>query len=128
LPVRRADRRGGLGATSRCCSPGVWSAPASKEVAVVFVRVVRFTDVSAERIAGLLARIESDGPPPGVPTTGLKMLYDEAQGTAVVLQYFATAQDMDAGAQAFSAMDAAETPGVRASVDMCEVKLEREVP
>jgi hypothetical protein len=94
----------------------------------VFVRVVRFTDVSAERIAGLLARIESDGPPPGVPTTGLKMLYDEAQGTAVVLQYFATAQDMDAGAQAFSAMDAAETPGVRASVDMCEVKLEREVP
>jgi hypothetical protein len=95
----------------------------------VYVRVVRFTDVSAERIAGLQARIEeADEPPTGVPMTGLKILYDEAQGTAVVLQHFATAQDMDAGAQAFSAMDAAETPGTRASVDMCEIKLEREVP
>jgi hypothetical protein len=98
------------------------------EVAAVFVRVVRFTDVSAERIDRLLARIEeSDGPPPGVPSTGLKMLYDREQGTAVVLQHFATAEDMDAGAQAFSAMDAAETPGMRASVDMCEVKLEVEL-
>jgi hypothetical protein len=42
----------------------------------VYVRVVRFSDVSAERIEGLLARIrESDGPPPGVPSTGLKVLY-----------------------------------------------------
>ena len=62
----------------------------------------------------------------GVPTTGLKVLYDGEQGTAVVLQYFATAEDMDAGAQAFGAMDAAETPGTRASVDMCEIKLEVE--
>jgi hypothetical protein len=95
----------------------------------VYVRVVRFTDVSTERIEGLLARIEeSDGPPPGVSSTGLKMLYDGDQGTAVVLQYFATAEDMDAGAKAFSAMDSAETPGTRASVDMCEMKLEREMP
>jgi hypothetical protein len=98
------------------------------EVAAVYVRVVRFTDVSAERIEALQARIEeSDGPPPGVPSTGLTMLYDGEQGTAVVLQYFATAEDMDAGAQAFSAMDPADTPGTRASVDMCEVKLELEV-
>jgi hypothetical protein len=90
----------------------------------MYVRVVRFTDVSAERIKELLARIEeSDGPPPGVPTTGLKILVDEAQGTAVVLQSFATAEDMEAGARAFSAMDPSETPGTRASVDMCEVKL-----
>ena len=80
------------------------------------------------RVEGLLARIEeSDGPPPGVPATGLTMLYDEEQGTAVVLQYFATAEDMDAGGQAFSTMDRAETPGTRASVDMCEIKLELDV-
>jgi hypothetical protein len=98
------------------------------EVAAVFVRVVRFSDVSAERVEGLQARIEeSDGPPPGVPATGLKVLYDGEQGTAVVLQYFATAEDMDAGAQAFSAMDATETPGTRVSVDMCEIKLEVEM-
>jgi hypothetical protein len=95
----------------------------------VYVRVVRFTDVSAERIEALLARIEeSEGPPADVPATGLKVLFDESQGTAVVLQYFDTAQDMDAGAQVFSAMDPSDTPGTRASVDMCELKLERQLP
>jgi hypothetical protein len=94
----------------------------------MYVRVVRFTDVSAERMEGLLARIEqSNGPPPDVPSTGLNVLFDEAQGTAVVLQHFATAEDMDAGAKVMSAMDASETPGARASVDTCEVKLELEV-
>jgi hypothetical protein len=90
------------------------------------VRVVRFTDVSAERMQKLLARIEeSDGPPPGVPAKGLKVLFDASQDTAVVLQYFESAEDMEVGAQVFSAMDPSETPGTRASVDMCEVKLER---
>jgi hypothetical protein len=92
----------------------------------VNVRVVRFTDVTAERVEQLLARIEeSEGPPPGVPTTGLELLFDEAQGTAVVLQFFATAEDMRVGDQAFGAMDSSETPGTRTSVDMCEVKLEQ---
>jgi hypothetical protein len=92
----------------------------------MYVRAVRFTDVSAERMRELLARVEeSDGPPPGVPSTGLKVLYDEGQGTAVVLQEFASTEDMEAGAKVFSAMDSAETPGTRASVDMCEVKIER---
>lgn len=91
----------------------------------MYVRVVRFTDVNAERIEKLLARIkESDGPPPGVPATGLRILFDEAEGTAVVLQRFATAQDMETGARAFEAMDPSETPGTRVSVDMCEMKLE----
>ena len=94
----------------------------------MYVRVVRFTDVTAERVQQLLARIEeADGPPPDVPTTGLQMLFDESQGTAVVLQFFDTAEDMQAGDQAFGAMDPSETPGTRASVDMCELKLERRV-
>jgi hypothetical protein len=92
----------------------------------VHVRVVRFTDVSAERVDALLARIDAQGPPPGLPIASLKILFDEDQNTAVVLQYFETADDLAAGAQAFSAMDASETPGTRASVDMCEVKLEVE--
>ena len=91
----------------------------------MYVRVVRFTDVNAERIKELLARVnESGGPPEGVPTTGLRILVDEEHGTAVVEQYFETAEDMEVGAKAFSAMDPAETPGTRASVDMCELKLE----
>jgi hypothetical protein len=89
---------------------------------------VRFTDVNAERLEGLLARIrESDGPPPGVPSTGLTVLFDESQGTAVVLQYFATAEDMEAGGKVMAAMDASDTPGTRASVDASEQKLEVKV-
>ena len=68
--------------------------------------------------------IEAGGSPPGVATTGLTLLFDESQRTAVVLQYFSTAEDMDAGAKVFSDMDSSETPGTRASVDMCEQKLE----
>lgn len=88
------------------------------------VRVVRFTDVSTERVDELLARIDESDGPPGVPATGLQILVDADQGTAVVLQLFETAEDMKAGDQAFSAMDPSQTPGTRASVDMCELKLE----
>lgn len=89
------------------------------------IRVVRFTGVSAERMEGLLARIdEAGGPPPGVPSMGLEVLFDEAESTAVVLQRFATAQDMATAAQVMSAMDPSETPGTRVSVDECELKRE----
>jgi hypothetical protein len=92
----------------------------------MFVRVVRFTDVTTERVDDLLARIEAEGgPPPDVPVKGLQMLVDESQGTAVVLQLFDTADEMRTGGEAFAAMDPGETPGTRASVDMCELKLER---
>ena len=89
------------------------------------VRVVRFTDVSAERLDGLLAGIEeSGGPPPEAPNVRVQILFDEEQGTAVVLQHFESREDMDAGAKVFSAMDSSDTPGTRASVDMCELKVE----
>lgn len=91
-------------------------------------RVVRFTDVTPGRVEQIVAAInEADGPPPGVSTTGLQLLFDEAQGTAVVLQMFDTAEDMTEAAKAFSAMDPSDTPGTRVSVDMCELTLDRRV-
>ncbi len=91
----------------------------------MYVRVVRFTDVTPARIDAVLARIsESDGPPAGVSSSRLQLFSDAEQGTAVVLQYFDTAGDMEAGARVFAAMDASDTPGVRASVDTYEVKLD----
>jgi len=94
----------------------------------VHVRVVRFTDVTPERVEQIVAAInEADGPPPGVPTTGLQLLFDEAQGTAVVLQMFDTADDMTEAAKTFSAMDPSDTPGTRVSVDTCELTLDRRV-
>jgi len=87
------------------------------------VRVVRFTDVDAGRLEALIAQIdESEGPPPGIPATGLQILLDKDQGTAVVLQQFDSAEDMATAEAAFDAMDASETPGTRVSVDRTELK------
>ena len=93
----------------------------------MFVRVVRFTDVTAERMESLIARIDDTGPPPGVSIRKLQLVFDEAQGTAVVLQYFDNEEDLRAGADTFAAMDPAETPGSRVSVDTGELKVEREL-
>jgi len=94
----------------------------------VHVRVVRFTDVDPERVKQLISRLdEAEGPPPGVTATGIQMLLDESQGTAVVLQFFDNAEDMAAAEEAFSSMDPSDTPGTRASVDRTELKVERKM-
>jgi hypothetical protein len=90
-------------------------------------RVVRFTDVTPETVEKVVAMVEeSDGPPPGVDSTGMKLLYDESQGTAVFVGFFETEDKMRAADEVFEQMDASETPGTRASIDHCEVKIERD--
>ena len=91
----------------------------------MFVRVVRFTDVTAERVESLVAGIDESGPPPGVSIKKLQLVFDEAQDTTVILQYFDTEEDLRTGAETFAAMDPSETPGSRASVDTGELKVER---
>ena len=92
----------------------------------MFVRVVRFTDVTAERVESLVARIDETGPPPGVPIKQLQLILDDAQGTAVVLQYFDSDADLRTGGETFAAMDPSETPGSRVSVDTGELKVNRQ--
>jgi hypothetical protein len=90
-------------------------------------RVVRFTDVTPERIEEIVARVqESEGPPPGVDSSGMKLLVDEPQGTALFIGFFDTEEKMREADAVFDQMDPSETPGTRASVDQCEVKVERE--
>ena len=60
----------------------------------MYARVVRFTDV------------------------------DPDQRTAVVIQLFETADDMEAAEAPLAGMDPSATPGTRASVDRCEIKAE----
>jgi hypothetical protein len=87
----------------------------------MYVRVVRFTGATKERMDALESRVrDSGGPPPGVKSTGLEVLFDESNGTAVVLQRFETAADMEEAAKVFEAMEPGDTPGARASVDACE--------
>jgi hypothetical protein len=89
-------------------------------------RVVRFNDVTAERISELLAEIEqTEGPPPGVDSSGFELFFDEAQGTAIFVGYFETEEKMRDASAVFEEMDPSETPGTRASVDLCAVKLQR---
>jgi hypothetical protein len=92
----------------------------------MYARAVRFTDVSPERIDQVVARVaESEGPPPGVDSTGMKLFVDESQGTAIFIAFFDTEQAMSNADAVFKQMDAGETPGTRASIDQCEVKIER---
>jgi len=93
----------------------------------MFVRVVRFTNVTAERVESLVARIDETGPPPGGSIKKLQLVFDEAQGTAVVLQYFDNEENLRAGAETFAAMDSSETPGSRASVDTGDLRVDREL-
>ena len=90
-------------------------------------RIVRFTDVTAETIDRVVAMVEeSDGPPPGVDSTGMKLFYDESQGTALFVGFFESEEKLRDANEIFDSMDASETPGTRASVDLCEVKIERD--
>jgi hypothetical protein len=91
----------------------------------MYARVVRFTDVTPERISEIDARVEEEGPPPGVDASGVELFVDEAQGTAIFVGYFETEQKMRDASAVFDQMDPSETPGTRASVDLCEVKLQR---
>ena len=93
----------------------------------MFARIVRFTGVTPEGIAGVVSQVEeSDGAPPGVDSTGMQLIYDESQSTAVFVGLFETEEKMVEGGKVLDAMDTGDTPGTRASVDMGEVKIERD--
>ncbi len=88
-------------------------------------RVVRFTDVDPDHIAGRLAETEERGRPPvDIPAKSVQFLHDEDQRTAVVIQLFETAEDMSAAEAPLDEMDPGDTPGTRASIDRCEIKAE----
>jgi hypothetical protein len=91
----------------------------------MYARVVRFTDVDPDHLAGRLSAIESSGGPPvDIPAKGIQILHDQDQGTAVVIQLFETADDMATAEGALDQMDPGDTPGTRASIDRCEIKAE----
>jgi hypothetical protein len=91
-------------------------------------RVVRFTDVTPERIEEIKARVEDQGgPPEGVRATGMKLFYDSDQSSAVFVGFFADENDLRDANAVFDQMDPGDVPGSRASVDLCEVVIEREM-
>ena len=88
------------------------------------VRVVRFTGVSPDRMQQVISEVQAaGGPPEGIPSHEIDFLYDEDNQTCVVLQRFESAAAMEEAARVLSAMPASDTPGTRATVDACELKL-----
>ena len=59
-------------------------------------------------------------------STGFQLFVDDAQGTALFVGYFESEQKMRDASAIFEQMDPSETPGTRASVDLCEIKVEGE--
>jgi hypothetical protein len=53
---------------------------------------------------------ESEGPPPGVDSTGIELFVDEGQGTAIFVGYFETEQKMRDASAVFEQMDPSEDP------------------
>ena len=91
----------------------------------MYARVVRFTDVDPSRIEERVqAGEERGGPPVEFNFNSIKIMHDEDQRTAVVIQFFDSAEDLAAAEAPLDSMDPSETPGTRASVDRGEVKIE----
>jgi hypothetical protein len=91
----------------------------------MYARVVRFTDVDPDHLAGRVAETETrEGPPVDIAAKRIQILHDADQRTAVVIQLFETADEMAASEGPLDAMDPGDTPGTRASVDRCEIKAE----
>jgi hypothetical protein len=91
----------------------------------MYARVVRFTDVDPDHLAGRLDELEArQGAPVDIPAKSVQILHDEDQRTAVVIQLFETADDMAAAEGPLDEMDPGDTPGTRASIDRCQIKAE----
>jgi hypothetical protein len=95
----------------------------------MYARVVRFTDTDRQRIDDLKGRIESrENAPEGMPSAQMRLVLDESQGTAAVMLFFDSEDDMRKADEVLNTMDSSDTPGTRASVDTGEVLIETQVP
>ncbi len=98
----------------------------------MYARVARFTGADAESLQKNVARIQEDagsGPPEGVPGKAFSFMVDEANGTVVAIVLFESEEDMRTGDATLNSMSPPEGEmGTRASVDLCEVKVQVEAP
>jgi hypothetical protein len=95
----------------------------------MYARVVKFKDIDRQRIDDVKSRIEAgEDPPEGMPSSSMRMMLDESQGTATVMLFFDSEEDMRKADEALNAMDADETPGTRVSVDQGEVLIDAQTP
>jgi hypothetical protein len=80
------------------------------------------------RMVGEIERQSEDGPPEGVPATGLLILHN-ADGTVLAITLFESEDDLRQGDETLSAMDPPEpgAMGRRTAVEMFEVGVKRDM-
>jgi hypothetical protein len=95
---------------------------------MAYARITRFTGATPDQIATVVSGVEeAEGPAPGVKSSGLKLVVNEEEGTVIFIGLFDTEEDLKASDAALREMDPpGGTPGTRASVDMGEIRVERE--
>jgi len=90
----------------------------------MLARVTTFEGGTADGVRAAVEQLQSDarsGPPPGVKSDGLTMLFDANGGRAMFIGLFASEEDLRASEAALEAMSPPEGAGTRSSVDIYEV-------
>jgi len=93
----------------------------------MYARVARWEGSNAEaqqQMAGMINA--SEGPPEGVPSSGIMVLNDPGEGRSLVIALFESEEDMRAGDEALRAMDRPEgSVGDVSSIELYEVGVDR---
>jgi hypothetical protein len=95
----------------------------------MYARVTQWDGVDDEALQRFAEMIKSaDGPPPGVPSSGIMVLNDPPNGRSLVIGLFDTEEDLRTGDAALRAMDRPpEATGEISSIGFYEVAAERRI-
>ena len=93
----------------------------------MYARVSRWEGMDSEAIKRFADMINSsDGPPEGVPSSGILVLADAENGRSLVIGLFDTEDDLRTGDAALKAMDRpSDVSGELSSTEFYEVTVER---
>jgi hypothetical protein len=97
----------------------------------MYARVATFEGGSDAALRAAADEINSNatqGPPPGVPATGMLMLIDPDSGKSMSIVLFDSEEDMRAGGAGLEAMTPTEDAGRRTSVETYEVGVDIRMP
>ena len=93
----------------------------------MYARVSRWEGSNEEAQRGMADMINSsDGPPEGVPSSGIMVLNDHDQGRSLVIALFESEDDLRTGDHALRAMDRPPgSAGDVSSIELYEVAVDR---
>ena len=88
---------------------------------MAFARAVRFDGVNKERIEQMKQEMNEGGKPEELPATEIIVLHDGSAEESLVLVFFDSEEDYNAGDAFLNSMPSGDTPGSRTSVTKYDV-------